>query len=213
MLSRSAVGWRCCRTSRPTPYKGVGPAVTDLPGTQVSSAILDTASLRPLAQAGKVNLLATTGPKRFAVIAPVPTFVELGYPGFEPLGFLTMLPPAGTPRELVRELGEGIEQPGRSDDIRTKMLGLGQEPVGSAPAKLAQAIRDDGEAFTGAFVRPVDAVAGPECCGGPDPPVRRPGPRSLMTATRGPPTPVDCAGRRHGSGLGPWRMRSAVPSR
>ena len=133
------------------PYRGAAPIVTDLLGGQVSSAILDTASLRPLMQSGKVKVLAMTGAQRASGFPNVPTFGELGYPGFEPVGFFMVLAPAGTPKDIVRKLSDGIVRAIRSDDLRQRILDMAQEPVGSTPEQLAQAIRSDGEVFTKAI--------------------------------------------------------------
>jgi tripartite-type tricarboxylate transporter receptor subunit TctC len=133
------------------PYKGAAPMVTDLVGGQVSAAILDTASLRPLAQAGKAKVLAMTGSQRASVFPNVPTFAELGYPGFEPVGFFMVLAPAGTPRDIVRKLSDGIGRAVRSDTVRNMMLEFGQEPVGGTPEQLAQSIKSDGDIFARAI--------------------------------------------------------------
>jgi tripartite-type tricarboxylate transporter receptor subunit TctC len=133
------------------PYKGAAPMVTDLLGGQVSSVILDTASLRPLAQSGKAKVLAMTGAQRATVFPTVPTFAELGYPGFEPVGFFMVLAPAGTPKELVRKLSEGIARAVRTDEMRTRIADFGQELVGGTPEQLAQGIRVDGEIFAKAI--------------------------------------------------------------
>lgn len=133
------------------PYKGAAPMVTDLLGNQVSCAILDTATLRPLAQAGKVKLLAMAGTQRATVFPNVPTFAELGYAGFEPVGFFMVLAPAGTPRDIVRKLSDGIARAIRSDDLRARILDFGQEPVGGTPEQLAQGIKTDGETFVRAI--------------------------------------------------------------
>lgn len=133
------------------PYKGAAPMVTDLLGGQVSSAILDTATLRPLAQAGKIKVLAMTGATRATVFPDVPTFLELGYKGFEPVGFFMVLAPAGTPKDIVRKLSDGIGRAIRTDDIRAKLLDFGQEPVGGTPEQLAEAIKADGEIFARAI--------------------------------------------------------------
>jgi tripartite-type tricarboxylate transporter receptor subunit TctC len=133
------------------PYKGAAPIVTDLLGGQVSSTILDTATLRPLMQAGKVKVLAMTGSQRAGLFPNVPTFGELGYAGFEPVGFFMVLAPAGTPKDVVRKLSDGIGRAVRSDDLRARIVDMAQEPVGGSPEQLAQAIRSDGEVFTKAI--------------------------------------------------------------
>jgi tripartite-type tricarboxylate transporter receptor subunit TctC len=133
------------------PYKGAAPIVTDLLGGQVSSTILDTATLRPLMQSGKVKVLAMTGVQRAAGFPSVPTFAELGYAGFEPVGFFQVLAPAGTPKDIVRKLSDGIARAIRTDDLRARILDMAQEPVGGTPEQLAQAIRSDGEVFAKAI--------------------------------------------------------------
>jgi tripartite-type tricarboxylate transporter receptor subunit TctC len=133
------------------PYKGAAPMVTDLLGGQVSSVILDTASLRPLMQAGKAKVLAMTGAQRAQGFPNVPTFGELGFPGFEPVGFFMVLAPAGTPKDIVRKLSDGIGRAIRTDDLRNRILEFSQEPVGGTPEQLAQSIKSDGEIFARAI--------------------------------------------------------------
>jgi tripartite-type tricarboxylate transporter receptor subunit TctC len=133
------------------PYKGAAPIVTDLLGGQVTSAILDTATLRPLMQSGKLKVLAMTGAQRASGFPNVPTFAELGYPGFEPVGFFMVLAPAGTPKDIVRKLSDGIGRAIRTEELRTRILDMAQEPVGGTPEQLAQAIRSDGEVFAKAI--------------------------------------------------------------
>jgi tripartite-type tricarboxylate transporter receptor subunit TctC len=129
------------------PYKGAAPMITDLIGGQVSSALLDTASLRPLVQAGKAKLLALSGTQRAAIFPTVPTFLELGYKGIEWVGYFLTLAPAGTPKDVVAKLADGIARAVRSEDITAKLLDFGQEPVGGTPEQLAGAIRADGDSF------------------------------------------------------------------
>lgn len=123
------------------PYKGAAPMVTDLLGNQVSCAILDTATLRPLAQAGKVKVLAMAGTQRASVFPNVPTFAELGYTGFEPVGFFMMLAPAGTPRDIVRKLSDGIGRAIRSDDLRAAFLISGRSRWAARPINWPRASR------------------------------------------------------------------------
>lgn len=128
-------------------YKGAAPLMQDLLGGQVSAAFVDTATVRPLLQAGKVKVLALTGTQRVSTLPGVPTFAERGYKGFEPVGFFMVLAPAGTPKDIVRKLSDGIGRAVRSDDLNAKMRDLGQEPVGGTPEELATAIRVDAEIF------------------------------------------------------------------
>jgi len=129
------------------PYKGAAPIVNDLLGGQVASAFIDTATLRPLLQAGKVKVLAVSGTQRVGVMPTVPTFLEQGWKGFEPVGFFMVLAPAGTPKDVVRKLSEGIARAVKSDDLSARLREFGQDPVGGPPEQLALGIRTDAEVF------------------------------------------------------------------
>ncbi|MBP6902878.1 MAG: tripartite tricarboxylate transporter substrate binding protein [Burkholderiaceae bacterium] len=123
------------------PYKGMGPLVTDLLGGQISSAWMDTASLVPLVQSGKLKTLAMTGTKRINSVPNVPTFQELGYKGFEPVGFFLVLAPAGTPKDVVGKLSGGIAKALQSPEFSAKLRELGQEPVGSTAEELGREMK------------------------------------------------------------------------
>lgn len=128
-------------------YKGTAPIITDLLGGQIASAYLDTGSAKPLLDAGRIRAIATSGTQRVGSMNTVPTFLEQGYKGFEPVGFFQILAPAKTPPDIVRKLSEGIARAIRTEDIRARMIEMGQEPVGSTAEELATAIRVDGDIF------------------------------------------------------------------
>lgn len=129
------------------PFKGAAPIITDLLGGQLTAAWLDTGTVRPLVASGKIKLLAVSGTQRVASLPNVPTFGELGFKGFEPVGFFLVLAPANTPKDIVRKLSDGIGKAIRSEDLRTRMLEMGQEPVGGTPDELANSIKTDAEIF------------------------------------------------------------------
>ena len=66
------------------PYNGIGPAAVALVSGQVEVALLTPPTTVPLMKAGKLKVLALTGPKRLASLADVPTVAESGFPGFIP---------------------------------------------------------------------------------------------------------------------------------
>ncbi len=123
------------------PYKGAAPLVQDLLGGQVAAAWLDTATLAPLVQAGKVKVFAMTGTQRAPSLANVPTFHELGVKGFEPVGFFLVLAPAGTPKDVVRKISDGISRAIKAPDVNTRLRDLGLDPVGGTPDELGSEIR------------------------------------------------------------------------
>lgn len=122
-------------------YKGAAPLVQDLLGGQVNAAWLDTATLAPLVQTGKVKVFAMTGTQRAPSLPNVPTFQEAGVKGFEPVGFFLVLAPAGTPKDIVRKISDGISRAIKSTDVNTRLRDLGLDPVGSTPEELGGEIR------------------------------------------------------------------------
>jgi tripartite-type tricarboxylate transporter receptor subunit TctC len=88
------------------PYRGTGPALTDVLGgiTQVFSA--GTPALLQHIRSGKLRAVATGTPRRLPSLPDVPTVSESGYPGFESVQWYGLLAPAGTPPEIVKRLQE-----------------------------------------------------------------------------------------------------------
>ena len=86
------------------PYKGLGPALTDLMGGQVQLIISTMASALPQVKAGKLRPLAVTTAKRSPFFPEVPTMDEAGVRGYEFNTWYGMLVPAGTPRPIVERL-------------------------------------------------------------------------------------------------------------
>jgi tripartite-type tricarboxylate transporter receptor subunit TctC len=129
------------------PFKGAMPIVTDLLGGQLTSAFLDVATIKPFVQSGKLKVLAFSGTQRVAAFPNTPTFAEVGYKGFEPVGFFQVLAPAKTPKDIVRKLSDGIAKAVNSDDLKTRIQDMGLEVGGSTPEELATAIKVDGDIF------------------------------------------------------------------
>ena len=129
------------------PYKGAAPAVADLLGGHVSAAFLDTGTVLPLLQAGKVKVLAISGTKRLGNVPAVPTFLEQGFKGFEPVGFFQVLAPPGTPADVVNKLSDLIAKAVNTPELKGRIIDLGQEPGGGKPEELAAAIRADAAIF------------------------------------------------------------------
>ena len=105
------------------PYKGGGPAITDLIGGQTQFMFATPIEVAQQVQAGRLKVLATTAPKRLPALPDVPTIQESGYPGFEVYAWFGVLAPAGTPRAIIDrlagELGKLVELP----DVKEKLAG------------------------------------------------------------------------------------------
>jgi tripartite-type tricarboxylate transporter receptor subunit TctC len=88
------------------PYKGTGPALTDLLGGQIQFMFNDTSL--PHIKSQKLRALAVTGLKRWDELPDVPTMAELGIKGYETYNWFGILAPAGTPADVVARLNREI---------------------------------------------------------------------------------------------------------
>ena len=119
------------------PYKGGAPAVIDLIAGQVDASILAPVSGLPHISGAKVKALAVTSLKRSALLPDVPTVSESGFPGYEVTGWKGLLAPVGTPREVVAKLYEEVSRSLKLSNVRDRMAGIGEDPVGSTPEEFA----------------------------------------------------------------------------
>ena len=83
------------------PYKGTGPAITELIGGQVQMMITGVVALMPHVKAGKLRGLAVTSSKRVAALPDLPTVAESGVPKFDVSSWFGVFLPAGTPKPIV----------------------------------------------------------------------------------------------------------------
>ena len=119
------------------PYKGGGPAMTDLLGGQFQLMIESMPLLVPHVKQGKVRAIAITGPKRSASLPDVPTFDELGLHGYDVSVWTGMWVPAGTPKDIVARLQQEVAKAIASPDIKERLAELGTEGVGDSPEQFA----------------------------------------------------------------------------
>jgi len=120
------------------PYKGGGPAMTDLMAGRVDmlfASILETVTY---VQAGKLRALAVTGPTRSPAMPDVPTLDEAGVHNAQTGSWTAVLAPAGTPPAVVDKLSEAIRRVADSADVKKKLEAQGAVAHGSTPAELAK---------------------------------------------------------------------------
>ncbi len=122
------------------PYKGGGPAMSDLLGAQVPSLFASAPSAVTHVKSGKIRALATTGAKRSASFPDVPTIAELGYPGYEATNWYAFVAPAKTPREIIGRLNREIVRTLNTPEIRDQFLSHGEEPTPTTPEDLGKTI-------------------------------------------------------------------------
>jgi tripartite-type tricarboxylate transporter receptor subunit TctC len=92
---------------------------------------------------GRLRALAATAAKRDAQLPDVPTMKEAGVGGVEVVVWYGVLAPAGTPRDIVQKLADGIIRATRDPEVRRRMLEQGAEPVGSTPEEFAKLLREE----------------------------------------------------------------------
>jgi tripartite-type tricarboxylate transporter receptor subunit TctC len=122
------------------PYRGMGPAIGELAGGQISMAFLGLPSGLPQMQAGKVRALGVTSAKRSSVVPDLPTLAEAGLPGFESTTWQGVVVPAATPADIAARLHAAIVRALATEAVRTRFVTLGVETVGNTPEEFARHI-------------------------------------------------------------------------
>ena len=125
------------------PYKGSGPAVTDLLAGQVSLMFDNIPSSLPHIRSGKLKALATTGAKRDAALPDLPTIAEAGVPGYESGVWFGLMAPAGTPKEVVAKLNAEAVKGAKSPDFVKRMGDLGYNMIPASPEVMTDMIRQE----------------------------------------------------------------------
>ncbi|MDF3832224.1 tripartite tricarboxylate transporter substrate binding protein [Cupriavidus basilensis] len=124
------------------PYKGSGPALTDLAGGTMQLMFDNLPSSMALIKGGKLKALAVTSAKPSPALPGVPTVAEAGrLPGFEASSWFGLLAPAGTPHDIVARVQQEVARSLATPAVREKMQAQGAEPVGNTPEQFAAFIR------------------------------------------------------------------------
>jgi tripartite-type tricarboxylate transporter receptor subunit TctC len=123
------------------PYKGSGPAVTDLLGGQTNMMFDNIPSSLPHIKAGKLRALATTGAKRDPALPDLPTLAEAGVPGYESGVWFGISVPAGTPREVIQRLNAASVETTKSPEFIKRMTDLGYNIIPGSPEDMAKMLK------------------------------------------------------------------------
>jgi tripartite-type tricarboxylate transporter receptor subunit TctC len=131
------------------PYKGDGPLNTAVMSGEVELAVMPVSAAQQYIQKGRLKPLGMTGPRRAASLPEVPTIAESGLPGFEITSWQGLFVPANTPRDIVMRIQTEAAKALNAPDVRARLPGLGQEPVGSTPDEFNAKFRSDMTKFGG----------------------------------------------------------------
>lgn len=119
------------------PYKGSGPAVTDLISGQVDYMFDSITSAKPHIESGKLKALAVTTPKRSSTLPDLPTVAESGMTGYELTPWFATFAPAGTPAPIIEKLNSAMIKAMNTEQVKKTFAAIGAEYIGSTPQELA----------------------------------------------------------------------------
>lgn len=136
-------------------YKGGAPAMNAAVGGETQIMFSSYTTMAPLVQAGKLRLLAVTGPKRSRALPDTPTVVESGLPGFVFEEWYALFAPAKTPRAVIERLNAEVRAILAEPEVSERVLSLGAEVQPGTPealgallasesARLGKLVRDAG---------------------------------------------------------------------
>jgi tripartite-type tricarboxylate transporter receptor subunit TctC len=137
------------------PYKGTGPAVTDLLGGQIELMMSGAPALMPHVRAGKLRALAISSVQRIDLVADLPTIAESGVAGFEAIQWYGLVAPAGTPAPIVARLNAEVNRALATPELKGRLVAEGAEAAPATPREFGAFIAAEIERW-----RPVIQQAG-----------------------------------------------------
>lgn len=125
------------------PYKGAGPALTDLLAGQIQLVCTSPLAALPHVRTGRLRGLAMTSRTRSHAAPDIPTVAESGVPGYESTLWYALLAPAGTPKAILKRLHAETTRAINLPDVTEKLRGLGADPIGSSPEELSKFLKTE----------------------------------------------------------------------
>ena len=117
------------------PYRGAGPALTDVMGGHIDFLFASVLSSSQAVKHGQLKALAVTSAKRSSALPNVPTVAEAGVTGYSATTWYAILAPAGTPAAIIDRVAAAAKSAVDAPNVRTILRDDGAEPVGSTPAE------------------------------------------------------------------------------
>ena len=127
------------------PYKGGGPAMTDLLSGHVELSFASPPSAMPFIKAGRLKAVGVTTQYRLAALPDVPTIDESGVPGFSANNWYCFVAPAGTPKDIIAKLNQEIHKVLTAPDVRAILTAEGMDPAPGTPEALTAFIQAETE--------------------------------------------------------------------
>jgi len=129
------------------PYRGAGPAITDLAAGQVQISFAGYGALRAHVEAGRIRALAVAQSQRLKSAPDVPTAAEAGLPAWEFITWFGVAAPKGMPRPIIDKLVAAIHAMQRDPEVLKRLGESGMEPLTETPEQFASRIRRDHDRF------------------------------------------------------------------
>jgi tripartite-type tricarboxylate transporter receptor subunit TctC len=125
------------------PYKGEGPALTDIVAGRIDIFIGNLAAALKFQQAGRVKFLGVASPTRHGLIPDIPTVSEAGVPGFVTSAWFALVAPPGTPSAIVQQINAAVVEAINLVDVQKRFLEQGADPVGNSSEEMAAFVKDE----------------------------------------------------------------------
>lgn len=125
------------------PYRGAGPAMSDLLGGQVTVTFDVLLTTADHIREGRLRALAVTSAHRSPALPEVPTLAESGFPDFDAVGWNGLFLPARTPPGIVRRLAHDVHAALVQPEVKAQVERQGAEVVGSSPEEFARFVRTE----------------------------------------------------------------------
>jgi len=120
------------------PFKGSAQAISDVIGGQIAMSFENIVVASPFVKNGRLKALGVTSAKRASALPSVPTMAESGVPGFEAVGWIGVVAPAATPKDIIAKLNGEMVRMLSSPDVKERISSLGAEVVSTTPEGMDQ---------------------------------------------------------------------------
>lgn len=140
-LLKDRTGWNLVHV----PYRGAGPAMQDIVGGVIPLAMVDSATAKPMLDAGRVKAIAVASPQRLASFPNVPTFAEQGIAGFEAYAWQGLVVPKGTDAAFVNQLHAALQEAFKAPAVQQRFASLALEALPGTPQQMADYARAERE--------------------------------------------------------------------
>lgn len=124
-------------------YKGSGPGIIDLIGGHLHVSSIGFPGAMPHVKAGRLRPIAVTSARRSSLLPDLPTIAESGLPGFNVTSWYGVFGPAKLPADIVARLNGDIRAVMESEDVKTKLSGVGAEVETNTPQEYAKLVQSE----------------------------------------------------------------------